>query len=94
MTHWLTEKADHVREHMKDPPGRHTCHWPGCETLVAPALWGCGKHWFTLPRLLRLRVWGAYRPGQEQDKKPSEKYIEVMNEVQEWIRQHKQRTGG
>lgn len=85
MTHWLTARADHVRAHKADEPAGHTCHWPGCGVLVAPALWGCGRHWFKLPRQLRLRIWGAYRPGQEQDKKPSKKYVQLMKEVQAWI---------
>lgn len=55
----------------------HRCHWPGCEVAVPPAMWGCREHWFRLPRGLRRRIWAAYRPGQEVDKRPSPAYIEA-----------------
>lgn len=31
----------------------------------------CRGHWFQVPAELRVRVWNAYRPGQEIDKRPS-----------------------
>lgn len=76
-------KADYVRSQ----PHRlgHTCHWPGCNTEVPPAMWGCKKHWFKLPARLRAKVWAAYEPGQEITGDPSEKYLEVAHEVQAWI---------
>jgi hypothetical protein len=48
-------------------------------------MWGCAYHWFKLPLTLRNRVWRAYRPGQEDDMRPSESYIEVAKAVQDWI---------
>jgi CDP-diacylglycerol pyrophosphatase len=63
----------------------HTCHWPGCKTQVPPAMWGCQLHWFRLPAGLRARIWRAYQPGQERTLQVSEAYLEVANEVQEWI---------
>jgi hypothetical protein len=65
---------------------KHVCHWPGCETQVPPAMWGCRGHWFKLPKALRDKVWETYRPGQEIDRRPSEAYMNVANEVQAWIR--------
>jgi len=35
---------------------RHTCHWPGCNKEVPPAMWGCKTHWFSLPKRLRDRI--------------------------------------
>jgi hypothetical protein len=67
---------------------QHECHWPGCEKQVPPAMWGCKKHWFMLPKHLRDKVWKAYRPGQEKDMNPSREYLEVANEVQRWIKLH------
>lgn len=64
----------------------HECHWPGCTTQVPPAMWGCKAHWFRLPPDLRSRIWTAYRPGQEKDLNPSESYMDVAREVQDWIR--------
>ena len=65
----------------------HTCHWPGCETRVPPAMWGCKGHWFALPKRLRDRIWATYRRGQEVTKTPSPEYMEAAREVQDWIRQ-------
>ncbi|HWH84689.1 MAG TPA: hypothetical protein VNU71_20875 [Burkholderiaceae bacterium] len=70
----------------------HTCHWPGCEKVVAPALWGCQKHWFALPRNLRAAVWATYRHGQEVDKRPSTAYLGAAAAVQRWIREHLKET--
>lgn len=65
----------------------HTCHWPGCEKQVPPAMWGCKPHWFALPKWLRNRVWEAYVPGQERRMDPSAEYLDVAREVQDWIEQ-------
>jgi len=63
----------------------HTCHWPGCKTQVAPALWGCKKHWFMLPMRLRNRILATYVSGQEITKTPSEEYVAAAKDVQKWI---------
>lgn len=67
----------------------HHCHWPGCEKVVPPAMWGCSRHWFTLPQQLRMKIWRAYVKGQEITKTPSQEYIDVALEVQRWIRDSK-----
>lgn len=82
----IGDKADHVRRAGQSR--RHHCHWPGCDAQVPPAMWGCRKHWYALPPTLRARVWRAYRPGQEDDGRPSRDYVAVAREVQEWIREH------
>lgn len=64
----------------------HHCHWPGCEKQVPPAMWGCKPHWFRLPSHLRIAIWNTYRPGQENDMRPSSQYTEVARIVQDWIR--------
>lgn len=81
-------KADYVKAQRQDR--NHTCHWPGCETQVPPAMWGCKPHWFKLPKRLRDAIWDAYVPGQEKRMDPSEEYLAVAHEVQEWIKA----TGG
>jgi hypothetical protein len=63
----------------------HHCHWPGCKKQVPPAMWGCREHWFKLPKYLRDKIWAAYRPGQEKDMNPSRAYLQVADEVQQWI---------
>lgn len=66
----------------------HECHWPSCDKQVPPAMWGCRTHWFALPKALRDRIWAAYVPGQEVSMTPSEEYLDVADEVQQWIRDH------
>lgn len=63
----------------------HHCHWPGCTVEVPPKLWGCETHWFRLPGHLRVRIWKAYRPGQEITKTPSREYLDAAHTVQQWI---------
>lgn len=64
---------------------RHTCHWPGCNRQVPPAMWGCKPHWFALPKSLRDRIWTTYKPGQEVSMSPSDSYMEAARAVQQWI---------
>ena len=80
----VNEKREHVLS--QGQTREHHCHWPGCKKQVPPAMWGCRYHWFRLPRYLRDKIWAAYRPGQEKDMRPSKEYLEVAEEVQEWIR--------
>jgi hypothetical protein len=79
-------KADYVRQAMrKGRAGGHHCHWPNCERHVQPAAWGCNEHWWRLPNTIRLRIWRAFRPGQEKSKTPSAEYIAAAREAQDWI---------
>ena len=80
----MNEKVKHV---LKSKQTRyHTCHWPKCPEQVPPAMWGCRKHWFMLPAYLRNKIWDAYQVGQEETMNPSEEYMSVMSEVQEYIK--------
>lgn len=72
---------------------RHTCHWPGCEVPVPPAMWGCKPHWFSLPKPLRARIWATYRRGQEITRDPSSEYIAAALDVQTWIREYRAGCG-
>jgi len=79
-------KVDYVKQQAKtNTITNHTCHWPGCTQSVPPAMWGCKRHWFMLPKNLRDKIWEAYKPGQEIKKNPTKKYIKVVQEVQKWI---------
>lgn len=53
----------------------HTCHALGCIAVIPPSLFMCRRHWYRVPRALRMAIWQAYRPGQEVSKDPSEAYI-------------------
>lgn len=66
---------------------KHTCHWPSCEVVVPPKMWG-SKHWFRLPPILRNLIWRTYVPGQEITKTPSLAYIAAAVKVQEFCRAH------
>lgn len=85
----MTDKFTHVRHAIATgEAGTHRCHWPGCDERMAPAAWGCRRHWFMLPKGLRNRIWRAYHPGQEATKTPSADYIVVAREAQDWIALH------
>lgn len=45
----------------------HHCHAPCCSVPVPPEMLMCKKHWFSLPRSMRNRVWATYRKGQCED---------------------------
>lgn len=67
---------------------KHHCHWPNCTAQVPPAMWGCKAHWFRLPKALRDRIWRTYAPSQEVDLTPSREYLQVADDVQQWIREN------
>lgn len=79
----MGDKAGYVRRQGQDR--NHECHWPGCTRQVPPAMWGCRDHWYAIPKRLRDKIWDAYVPGQEKRMDPSDEYLEVAHEVQEWI---------
>lgn len=39
----------------------------------------CLKHWRMVPRDIQRRVWSTYRPGQCDDKQPSESWHEAAD---------------
>lgn len=62
----------------------HKCHWPGCGEEVHPRLWGCKRHWYTLPPEIRRRILLTYKPGQEVNKDPSPEYMEAAKQAREF----------
>lgn len=85
MTTSLQEKVRYARS--QGQTREHTCHWPGCDKQVPPAMWGCRAHWFTLPRDIRNGIWEAYVPGQEVTLTPSAKYLAAAKRAMDWIAQ-------
>jgi hypothetical protein len=79
----VRDKVSHVRAAKQTRA--HDCHWPGCGKQVPPAMWGCSQHWFKIPRVLRTKLWFAYRAGQEDTFDPSAEYLAVAKEIQAWI---------
>jgi hypothetical protein len=57
---------------------RHTCHAHGCKTPVPASLFMCRAHWYSLRKPLRDAIWREYRHGQENDKRPSPRYLAVQ----------------
>lgn len=82
----MNNKVDYVKSQRQFR--NHECHWPGCKRQVPPAMWGCSTHWFKLPKPIREDIWAAYRPGQEKDMRPSERYIKAAQAAQDWIKDH------
>lgn len=55
----------------------HTCHAIDCGKEVPPEMLMCGRHWFTVPKFLRDRVWATYRDGQCDSFDPTNAYCEA-----------------
>lgn len=70
----------------------HACQWPKCAEQVPANRWGCKAHWLKLPELIRSRIWGSYRPGQEDDKEFSASYLRALKAAQDWIAQDHPQT--
>jgi|SRR5947207_2417245 len=66
----------------------HICHWPGCQASVPPAMWGCKRHWFMLPKSIRQKIWREYSSGQEERLDPSKAYILAAVEAREWVKKN------
>lgn len=79
----MGDKVDYVLS--QGQTRNHHCHWPGCNTQVPPAMWGCRKHWYNLPRTIRNRIWNTYECGQEVKGTPSKDYLAAAQEAQDWI---------
>lgn len=71
----------------------HRCHAPGCRTGVTPDRFACILHWWMLPRRLRDAIQAAYRPGQENDKRPSKQYLKAARAAYAWYLAQPPRIG-
>jgi hypothetical protein len=56
----------------------HTCHAHGCGLPVPPRMFMCRTHWASLRKGTQDAIWREYRPGQEDDKHPSLRYLAVQ----------------
>lgn len=63
----------------------HTCHAVGCKRVCKPEHLMCWPHWRTVNRYLQARVWNAYRPGQCDDKSPSEEWHDAADAAIGWV---------
>ena len=55
----------------------HHCHATACRVEVPPEMFMCKRHWFSLPRSMRNRIWSTYRVGPCDDMNPSDAYCEA-----------------
>lgn len=79
------DKVEHVK--AAGQTRNHTCHWLGCREQVPPAMWGCSRHWFKLPKEIRDKIWAAYNIGQETDMSlVTREYLAAAQEAEDWIR--------
>lgn len=58
----------------------HACHAAGCRVRVPPQMFMCKKHWYSLPKRLRDRIWETYREGQCEDWQITHEYAEAARE--------------
>jgi hypothetical protein len=70
-------EAGHEGNHRL--PNAHRCHATGCTRQVKPELLMCFAHWNRVPRKIQRAVWANYRPGQCDDKAPSEKWHDAAD---------------
>lgn len=56
----------------------HVCHAHDCGKPVPPKMFACRSHWYALRKPLRDAIWREYRPGQENDKKVTARYMAVQ----------------
>lgn len=72
----------------KNYPGEndHACPWPGCGKLVHVRLWGCRKHWFSLPQPIRRRILEARHPWSlELEDNPPIEYRLALQDARDWL---------
>lgn len=67
----ITEKLS-ITWRWPAPAEGHNCHAKYCPRACPPERLCCPRHWFMAPKALRDAVWRNYRPGQCDDKRPSE----------------------
>lgn len=58
----------------------HQCHATECTINVPPEMFMCRRHWFSLPKSLRDKIWKHYRDGQCDDWQISKEYAEAAIE--------------
>jgi len=57
----------------------HHCHARGFVVPVKPELLMCLRHWRMVPRAVQRAVWATYRPGQCDDKGPSDAWHQAAD---------------
>jgi len=63
----------------------HHCHATNCKINDPPEMFMCRRHWFSLPKQLRDKIWKTYRKGQCDDMNPSNAYCLAAKECLKFI---------
>lgn len=79
------QRVGHVAGRRRRGLMAHTCHATGCKVAVPPEMFMCKRHWFSLPKSMRDRIWATYRPGQCDDWKISHAYAEAARAAVRYI---------
>lgn len=53
----------------------HHCHARGCKKSCPPERLMCLAHWRKVPKDLQRAIWATYRPGQCDDRRPSDAWF-------------------
>lgn len=69
----------------------HHCHAKNCATDVPPEMLMCYKHWRMVPKDIQKEVWNTYRPGQCDDKQPSEAWHRAADKAIKAVHEKEQR---
>lgn len=70
---------------------RHECHAEDCRLACKPEHLMCPRHWKMVPREIQRRVWANYRPGQCDDKRPSEAWLRAARAAIAAVKRHEGR---
>lgn len=63
----------------KPSESQHICHARGCTKPVPPERLMCLYHWMLIPWAVQRAVWRTYRPGQCDDKNPSDAWMQAAD---------------
>lgn len=63
---------------------QHPCPWPECPKRLDRKYWGCGTHWFKLPKALRDKIWGTWGERRKPGGNP-QPHIDACAEADRWI---------
>lgn len=70
---------------------QHHCHAKGCRKITKPEMLMCFAHWKMVPAELQKAVWATYRPGQCDDKKPSEAWHKAADAAIAYVAKRERR---
>lgn len=58
------------------------CPAPECSVHIIPSLFACKRHWFMLPRPIRVAIWDAWNSGD------MEAHAAAKQDAMDWYNQN------